>query len=436
MSKRVTTVDNSPQKWSYTFIEGKDIDLWLSAEDESKIAGGRKSSKEYKILFEHSKTISVDIEHVRAVFRDRVLNQATDGIQGETSFFVVTDVFAVDKVRCESSKRVDDHLEAKFNFRKGPGRLPGMGMNARRNRTAEISQSSDTQIALYMKCVEVKYDPTTEKISEIVRCDPSTFRNSYTVMDSRSHFPRYQYVNNGSLIACKLTIFGGTKTSADVFLRLVDQDENWSDEIRFKNPWWRRRFTADAGGYSEVVRVQYRDTDGPNNNGQSPGDLVSKVKVWHDNSGFSPGWFLKKVVVQNLKTGLQQEFPFYRWLSRGRDDNRIAREVAMNGSGDGQVRIYKVRGTTVDKWSAASSSPVVVRLDGNLGQSERIQVLGELKRGRDTEFTIVTANLGELQGVHLSLRNKGSPPLATERLGTWISKTEQRFHLRHAAVMA
>ncbi|XP_019630492.1 PREDICTED: LOW QUALITY PROTEIN: uncharacterized protein LOC109474594 [Branchiostoma belcheri] len=201
MSKQVTTVDNSPQKWSYTFIEGKDIDLWLSAEDESKIAGGRKSSKEYKILFEHSKTISVDIEHVRAVFRDRVLNQATDGIQGETSFFVVTDVFSVDKVRCESSKRVDDHLEAKFNFRKGPGRLPGMGMNARRNRTAEISQSSDTQIALYMKCVEVKYDPTTEKISEIVRCDPSTFRNSYTVMDSRSHFPRYQYtVNNGSLI--------------------------------------------------------------------------------------------------------------------------------------------------------------------------------------------------------------------------------------------
>ncbi|XP_019630296.1 PREDICTED: lipoxygenase homology domain-containing protein 1-like [Branchiostoma belcheri] len=135
-------------------------------------------------------------------------------------------------------------------------------------------------------------------------------------------------------------------------------------------------------GYSEVVRVQYRDTDGPNNNGQSPGDLVSKVKVWHDNSGLSPGWFLNKVVVQNLKTGLQQEFPFYRWLSRGRDDNRIAREVAMNGSGDGQVKICKVRFTTADKWSATSSSPVIVSLVGSLGQSERIQVLGELKRGR------------------------------------------------------
>eukprot|EP00058_Branchiostoma_floridae_P015238 XP_002600726.1 hypothetical protein BRAFLDRAFT_83468 [Branchiostoma floridae] len=113
------------------------------------------------------------------------------------------------------------------------------------------------------------------------------------------------------------------------------------------------------------------------------------------------------VVLQNLKTGLLQEFPVYRWLSRRRDDYRIAREVAMMGSGDGQVRIYKVRVTTADKWGAATTSPVIVCLHGSQRQSGRVQVMGELDRGRETEFTIAAPHVGDLQSVELNLDGNG-----------------------------
>ncbi|XP_078573199.1 uncharacterized protein LOC144860040 [Branchiostoma floridae x Branchiostoma japonicum] len=406
LNGQMQTADNSPQQLAFTFAKGDNINIWLSAYANLQVGAGEKRSKEYKILFEQTRTLGVDIEHFREVFRDRTLKQGADGIQGEASFFVVTDVFAVGKVKCESSSRIDRHLQARVNDQNGSG----VTVHASRTCSAEASQSSETTIALYMKCAEVKYDKQTQKITNIESCDASTFRDGYTLMDETSHFLRFERANTGDItIAYNVSIYSGTNTSADVFLQLVDQDQNWSDHVRFGNPWWRRHFTADSV-YSDVITVHYRNTGGPNNNGQSAGDVVSKVKVWHDNSGFSPGWFLNKVVLQNLKTGLLQEFPVYRWLSRRRDDYRIAREVAMMGSEEGQVRIYKVRVTTADKWGAATNSPVIVCLHGIVGQSEkvqRVQVLGELKRGRATEFTIAAPNLGVLQSVELNLVRKG-----------------------------
>ncbi|XP_066303235.1 uncharacterized protein [Branchiostoma lanceolatum] len=441
--RQVKMADNSPQKLAFTFAKGDDINLWLSAYANLQIAAGKKRTKEYKMLFEQTRKLSVDIEHFRSVFEDMTLKQGAEGIKGETSFFVVTDVFAVGKVRCESSERVDGYLQTNVNNQKGSG----VAVQARRTYSAKASQFSETPIALYMKCAEVKYDPQTWKITEIESCDASKFRKHYTLMDEKSLYPRYQCVNTGDItIAYKVVIDSGTKTSADVFLQLVDQDDNWSDQVLFSNPWWRRRFTAD-GVYSSVIRVSYKNTGGPQNNGQSAGDLVSKVKVWHDNSGFSPGWFLNKVVLQNLKTGLLQEFPFYRWLSRWGDDYRIAREVTMMGPGDGQVRLYKVRVTTADKWNAASKRPVMVCIHGSLGQSERVQVLGELKRGRETEYTIVAHDLGDLQSVELSLRNKGhwflekvkvkipgSSQLPTAQCDTWVNANSNMFNFAGAAM--
>eukprot|EP00058_Branchiostoma_floridae_P015237 XP_002600725.1 hypothetical protein BRAFLDRAFT_83467 [Branchiostoma floridae] len=219
--------DNSPQQLAFTFTKGDDINIWLSAYANLQVAAGEKLSKEYKILFEQTRTLSVDIERFREVFLNRTVKQGADGIQGEGSFFVVTDVFAVGKVRCESSRRIDRHIQASVSAQNGSG----MTLEASGSYSAEASQSSEAQIALYMKCAEVKYDAQTWKITEIKSSDASTFSgDGYTLMDERSHFPRHLCANTGDV-----TIVAGLESTGD-YPKVGEVGEADQSALEFLHP--------------------------------------------------------------------------------------------------------------------------------------------------------------------------------------------------------
>ncbi|CAG7726624.1 unnamed protein product [Allacma fusca] len=49
----------------------------------------------------------------------------------------------------------------------------------------------------------------------------------------------------------------------------------------------------------------------------TPNDLgeVQMIRIWHDNSGPSPDWFLRKLIVKSMKTGRCWHFHVQRWLS-------------------------------------------------------------------------------------------------------------------------
>lgn len=43
---------------------------------------------------------------------------------------------------------------------------------------------------------------------------------------------------------------------------------------------------------------------------------LTKIKIWHDNSGPKPAWFVKSIYVQDRKTGKVYHFDCNTWIGR------------------------------------------------------------------------------------------------------------------------
>lgn len=61
---------------------------------------------------------------------------------------------------------------------------------------------------------------------------------------------------------------------------------------------------------------------------------IYKIRVRHDNSGFSPAWYLEKVEIIDDKDP-RQPFLFYceRWLAKNKDDMKIERSFYVKVAG-------------------------------------------------------------------------------------------------------
>ena len=89
-----------------------------------------------------------------------------------------------------------------------------------------------------------------------------------------------------------------------------------------------------------------------------PLGTLMRLRIWHDNSGKYPGWFLEKVVVQDLKTSRVYEFPCYRWLAKDLDDGHISRELLtgefsadfFHSAGDGDEGLFFYRAMLCIAW--------------------------------------------------------------------------------------
>ena len=57
---------------------------------------------------------------------------------------------------------------------------------------------------------------------------------------------------------------------------------------------------------------------------------ITRIRIGHDNSGVGPGWYLNKVIVDDLDMGKVHEFPCERWFSLTEDDGCIARDLIAN----------------------------------------------------------------------------------------------------------
>ena len=57
---------------------------------------------------------------------------------------------------------------------------------------------------------------------------------------------------------------------------------------------------------------------------------LSHIKLWHDNSGRNPQWFVNKVVIRELKANKTWFFVCNRWLAAERDDGKIERVLYVS----------------------------------------------------------------------------------------------------------
>lgn len=52
---------------------------------------------------------------------------------------------------------------------------------------------------------------------------------------------------------------------------------------------------------------------------------LTKMRIGHDNKGFTPGWFLDKLIVENEATQEKWFFNCGKWLAKDEDDKLIER---------------------------------------------------------------------------------------------------------------
>lgn len=61
---------------------------------------------------------------------------------------------------------------------------------------------------------------------------------------------------------------------------------------------------------------------------------LNKILIAHNNKGTAPGWFLDRVIVEDINRKHEYEFPCNRWLAKDEDDHEIARVLTVKSASD------------------------------------------------------------------------------------------------------
>ncbi|XP_070780971.1 lipoxygenase homology domain-containing protein 1 [Enoplosus armatus] len=140
----------------------------------------------------------------------------------------------------------------------------------------------------------------------------------------------------------------------------------------------------------------------------SMGEL-SKVRVWHDNTGLAPGWHLEYIDVKDDIMDKTFRFPCDRWLAKNDDDGQIMRELpcANNDYLDlNEKTKYEICTTTGDTADAETKENAWIVLEGKKGRSKEFVMENSSKkkrflRGNVDRFEFSSKNLGDIVGICL-----------------------------------
>nr|CAB3263471.1 lipoxygenase homology domain-containing protein 1-like [Phallusia mammillata] len=137
---------------------------------------------------------------------------------------------------------------------------------------------------------------------------------------------------------------------------------------------------------------------------------LKKIRIGHDNSGASAGWFLDKVVVDDSMMSCVYTFPCERWFAKDEDDGRITRELVA-GKGDAGIP-YTVQLFTGDVRGAGTDAEVyIVLFGGRKGQqsSGKIILDGKFERNRVDVCNVESASmLSPLDKIEIGHDNSGA----------------------------
>ncbi|XP_054613031.1 lipoxygenase homology domain-containing protein 1-like isoform X2 [Dunckerocampus dactyliophorus] len=138
----------------------------------------------------------------------------------------------------------------------------------------------------------------------------------------------------------------------------------------------------------------------------SLGDL-SKVRVWHDNTGLAPGWHLDYIDVKDELMDKTFRFPCDRWLAKNDSDGQIMRELACTNNEyldlDEKTK-YEICVTTGDTDEAETKENAWIVLEGRKGRSKEFLMENSSKKKRFLRanvdrFEFTSKNLGDIVGI-------------------------------------
>uniref|UniRef100_A0A3Q2ZDP0 Lipoxygenase homology PLAT domains 1b n=1 Tax=Kryptolebias marmoratus TaxID=37003 RepID=A0A3Q2ZDP0_KRYMA len=151
------------------------------------------------------------------------------------------------------------------------------------------------------------------------------------------------------------------------------------------------------------------------------GDL-EKLRIGHDNSGGSPGWFLDWVEINAPSQGQKIRFPCGRWLDKGEDDGAIVRDLYP---AELQTEVYtpfvpyEIKIFTSDVFAAGTDADVFIVLYGQngLGTQQKHLCVNErerrlyFERGAEDMFIVELEDIGDvIEKIRIGHDNRGTNP--------------------------
>ncbi|XP_071760769.2 lipoxygenase homology domain-containing protein 1 [Centroberyx gerrardi] len=160
---------------------------------------------------------------------------------------------------------------------------------------------------------------------------------------------------------------------------------------------------------------------------------LSKVRVWHDNTGPAPGWHLEYIDVKDEILDKTFRFPCDRWLAKNDDDGQIMRELACANNDIldlNEKTKYEICIVTADTAQAETKENAWIALEGKKGRSKEFVMENSSKkkrflRGNVDKFEFSSKNLGDIAGICL-----GHTPKDGKKV-----KGEVHWHVEEVIVM-
>ncbi|XP_037364471.1 lipoxygenase homology domain-containing protein 1 [Talpa occidentalis] len=122
---------------------------------------------------------------------------------------------------------------------------------------------------------------------------------------------------------------------------------------------------------------------------------LMKINIGHNNKGGSAGWFLSKIIIEDIGNKRKYDFPLNRWLALDEDDGKIQRDILVGGAETTAIS-YIVTIFTGDLRGAGTKSKIYIVMYGARGNKNSGKIFlegGVFDRGRTDIFHIELAVL-------------------------------------------
>ncbi|KAM7126032.1 lipoxygenase homology domain-containing protein 1 isoform 1-T1 [Molossus nigricans] len=170
----------------------------------------------------------------------------------------------------------------------------------------------------------------------------------------------------------------GAGTDADVFINIFGEYGDTGE----------RRLESEKNNFEKGAEDKFA-MDAPD-----LGQLI-KISVGHNNKGGSSGWFLCKIIIEDIGNKRKYDFPLNRWLALDEDDGKIQRDILVSGA-ETTATSYIVTIFTGDLRGAGTKSKIYLVMYGARGNKNSGKIFlegGVFGRGRTDIFHIELAVL-------------------------------------------
>ena len=139
---------------------------------------------------------------------------------------------------------------------------------------------------------------------------------------------------------------------------------------------------------------------------------LNEMRLWHDNTGLGPGWYVDEVTVTNKLTLKEWLFPVHRWFSTTEDDGEIDRVFQVSEERVVQLVRYTITTITGDRKGAGTDAHVWVHLYSehmDSGPHFLVDKDGKdtFERGQHDSFVVEIADIGTLKRIRIGHDGSG-----------------------------